>query len=449
MTDPLTPMLEYEQVYGSEPESYEGAALLHDLAVFLGRYVAFPSEQHKTAVGLWVVHTHALAAFESTPRLAVLSPEKGSGKTRLLEVLELLCPRARHASNLTAAAMFRLVTAEQPTLLFDEVDTIFGPAASQHEELRGMLNAGHRRGAVAYRCVGEPSNMKVQAFPAFAAVALAGIGDLPDTLIDRSILVRMRRRAPDEVVEPFRRRYVKPEAEELHDRLAKWVSDVADVLADAEPTMPAGVTDRAADCWEALLAIADIAGGGWPSRARQAAVAIIGERQNADPSLGVRLLGDVHAVFGASDTERMASADLAKRLAELEEAPWGDLRGKVLDARGLAQRLRRYSIRPHNVRLGEHQAKGYEWSDFVDAWRRYLPLSADEPSQASQPSLNGNHPSHVPDSSQGSLSLTRAGTDGTDGTDIPHGEARRDDDGTSLNVPDGSVSVPDEAEPEW
>ena len=132
----------------------------------------------------------------------MVSPEKGSGKTRLLEVLELLTPTARHAVNMTAAALFRAVEMDQPTLLFDEADTYFGPkAAKDHEELRGLVNAGHRRGAVAYRVVGKGAEMSVKAFPAFAAVALAGIGDLPDTILDRSVLIRMRRRAPDETVE--------------------------------------------------------------------------------------------------------------------------------------------------------------------------------------------------------------------------------------------------------
>jgi Protein of unknown function (DUF3631) len=422
-----------------------GAQLLGELSDFLARFVAFPGDHHRTAAALWTVHTHALDAFESTPRLAVLSPEKGSGKTRLLEVLELLCPRARHASNLSAAALFRLVAGEQITLLFDEVDTIFGPAATQHEELRGLLNAGHRRGAVAYRCVGEPAKMKVEGFPAFAAVALAGIGDLPDTVLDRSILVRMRRRAPEEHVEPFRRRYVAPAASALCDRIAEWAKTVASELEAAEPTMPPGVTDRPADCWEPLLAVADLAGGQWPERARQAALALILERQAADPSLGVRLLGDVFVVFKASGANRLSSAELAERLTELDEAPWGDLRGKTLDTRGLAHRLRRYEIRSHNVRLPDgSQSKGYERADFVDVWRRYLPSSTD---QASQASPNGNQPSHIRDRSQAALPLTCDGTDGTIGTDLLDKGTQWDEEAPVKSVPSGSATVPDDFDP--
>jgi hypothetical protein len=356
-----------------EPEG-EGAELLDQVAAMLARYVAFPSPAALAAVTLWAAHCHAVAAFESTPRLALLSPEKGSGKTRALEVLELLVPRSMHAVNATAAALFRAVEAHQPTLLFDEADTYFGPMArGEHEELRGLVNAGHRKGAVAYRCVGEPARMEVKAFPAFCAVAIAGIGDLPPTILDRAVLIRMRRRAPGEHIEPFRRRKAAKVGDELREAPAGWMKAHADQLADAEPEMPAGLVDRPADVWEALLAIADLARGEWPTQARKAALELNAARVDADPSLGIALLRDIRAVFDEADA--LATEELLKRLVELEESPWGDLRGKPLDARGLARRLKPYDVRPDNVRVGEEVRKGYRRGDLHDAWTRYLPLS--------------------------------------------------------------------------
>jgi hypothetical protein len=354
-----------------EPEG-EGAELLDQVAAMLGRYIAFPSPATLTAVTLWAAHCHAVAAFESTPRLALLSPEKGSGKTRTLEVLELLVPRPMHAVNATAAALFRAVEAHQPTLLFDEADTYFGPMArGEHEELRGLVNAGHRKGAVAYRCVGEPARMEVKAFPAFCAVAIAGIGDLPPTILDRAVLVRMRRRAPGEHVEPFRRRKAAKVGDELREALAGWMKAHADQLADAEPEMPAGLVDRPADVWEALLAIADLAGGPCPARSRKAALELNAARVEADPSLGVALLRDTRAVFDEADA--LATEELLKRLCALDESPWGDLRGKPLDARGLARRLKPYEVRPTTIRVGDATPKGYRRQDLADAWTRYLP----------------------------------------------------------------------------
>jgi hypothetical protein len=350
----------------------EGARLLDQLAELLGRYVAFPSPAARDAVALWAAHTHAIAAFESTPRLALLSPEKGSGKTRTLEVLELVVPRPMHAVNTTAAALFRAVEAHQPVILFDECDTYFGPMArGEHEELRGLVNAGHRRGAVAYRCVGDPKLMEVKAFPAFCAVALAGIGDLPPTILDRAVLVKMRRRAPSEHVEPFRRRKALKAAEDLRDRLAGWMEAHRDQLAEAEPEMPPGLVDRPADVWEALLAIADLAGGAWPADARKAALKLNAARAEADPSLGIALLRDLRTVFGQA--ESLATEEVLRRLCALVESPWGDLRGKPLDARGLARRLKPFEVRPTTIRIGEATAKGYRREDLHDTWSRYLP----------------------------------------------------------------------------
>ena len=191
----------------SEHRRSEGAQLLDAVTEHVGRYVAFPTEHALHAVVLWAVHADALDAFESTPRLALVSPEKQSAKTRTLEVLEDLVPNPMHLANTTAAALFRQVAADRPTLLMDEADTYLGPhVARQHEELRGFVNAGHRRGAQAYRCVGEPTKMRVEAFPAFAALALAAIGDLPDTVINRAVVVRMKRRRRDQHVEQYRAR---------------------------------------------------------------------------------------------------------------------------------------------------------------------------------------------------------------------------------------------------
>ena len=348
--------------------------LARDVEQLLGDHVAFPSEAARVAVTLWTVHAHAVDACESSPRLVLVSPEKQTGKTRTLEVLELLVPEPMHAVNCTSAALFRAVAANRPTLLFDEADTYFGPRVrGDHEELRGLVNAGHRRGAVAYRVVGEGKSMEVRAFPAFAAVALAGIGDLPDTILDRAVVVRMRRRAPDEHVTPFRLRKVKPRAAGLRERLAEWSAAHLETLATAEPVMPPGITDRPADVWEPLLAIADEIGGDWPARARAAAVELEAVRQAATPSRGVQLLADLRAVFTAAATDRLASEDVCRRLAELEEAPWGDLRGRAIDPRGLAARLRPYGVRPKNVRIGETVPKGYTTEDLADAWSRYLP----------------------------------------------------------------------------
>ncbi len=276
------------------------AALLDDVEEFLGRFVAFPAEAARVAVTLWAAHAHAVESFDSSPRLALLSPEPGSGKTRTLEVLDLLVPKAMHVLNASVAVTFRAVDKNQPTLLLDEVDAIFGKRSKdENEELRGLLNAGHRRGAQVPRCVGPNHELKL--FNVYAACALAGLGDLPDTLMTRSVVIRMRRRAPGETVEPYRQRVHEADGHEIGDRLAAWIGQVADDLGNAWPELPPGVVDRPADVWEPLLAIAEAAGGAWPGRARAACVELVKVAASGEASLGVRLLGDLRAVFGAAD----------------------------------------------------------------------------------------------------------------------------------------------------
>src|SRR5208283_3662704 len=158
--------------------------------------------------------------------------------------------------------------------LYDEIDTVFGPKARDNEDIRGMLNAGHRKGAIAGRCVVRGKIVETEELPAYCAVALAGLDDLPDTIMSRSVIVRMRRRAPNEPIEPWRQRLNGKEAAQLYARLLGW-STSAQPLENGWPTMPDSVTDRDADVWESLLAVADLAGGDWPHVARVAAVTLV------------------------------------------------------------------------------------------------------------------------------------------------------------------------------
>ena len=358
------------------------ADLLDAIDTLLDRFVAFPSEHERHAVAAWVLHTWTLDAFDSTPRLALLSPEKGSGKTRTLEVLELLVPNPHHTVNMSAAALFRVVGSETTaTLLMDEADTYLGwKVAAQHEDIRGLVNAGHRRGAVTYR-VSVEKGIEVQAFPAYSAVALAGIGDLPDTIIDRSVVVPMQRRSPSEQVEAFRRRKVEPTTANLRDAIEVWSADQVDVLAELldDLELPAGIEDRAADVWEPLIAIATLAGDPWEQRLTDAATTINNARQDRDPSLGMQLLRDIRQVFDDRQADRISSAQLAEALADIEGAPWADIRGNPIDANGIAKRLRAYSVRPAVHRFGDTTARGYLKEDFYDVWQRYLPAGTPPP----------------------------------------------------------------------
>jgi hypothetical protein len=309
--------------------------------------------------------------WESTPRLAFLSPEPGSGKSRALEVTGTLVPRPMQSINATAAALFRKVSdsAGPPTILYDEIDTIFGPKAKEHEDIRALINAGHRRGAAAHRCAVKGRQVELEEFPAYCAVAMAGLGQLPDTILTRSIVIRMRRRAPTEQVEPYRVRLHEPEGHRLRDRLAAWAIEIKPSL-NIDPAMPPEITDRDADVWEGLLSIADAVGGDWPERSRVAAVTLVTCSKRGEGSLGVRLLTDLRTIF--SDRVAMATTELIEALINLDESPWADMKGKPLDSRRLARLLKPYEIAPKPIRIGADVFRGYERKDLHDAWARYL-----------------------------------------------------------------------------
>ena len=358
--------------------------ILDDARAFIRRFCAFPDEHCLTAVTLWAAHSHAIEGFETTPRLALISPEPGSGKTRVLEVLDLISAEPMHCLSASPAALFRTLQDRRVTLLFDEVDTIFQRrgTADANEDLRALLNAGYRRGASIPRCVGPRHD--IAQFPVFSAVALAGLGDMPDTIMSRSIIIRMRRRAPHEIVEPFRRRDHAPDGHEIREELAAWSADALSRLADARPVLPNGITDRPADVWEPLIAIADEAGGDWPDRARAACLHLVEAAKDRRQSLGVRLLSDLRIIF--ADAIALPTKTILSRLKSPEDsgldadAPWADLAGVGLTDRKLAAILKTYGIKSKKVKIDGIALQGFRREDLQDPFARYLPaLSAKEP----------------------------------------------------------------------
>lgn len=358
-------------------ERIDAAELLDDVVQHLRRFVVLPDHYAYDAVALWAAHAHAMEAWDSTPRLAFMGPEKQCGKSRAQEVTETLVPHPLRTSTVTSAVLFRqLGENPPPTVFMDEVDTIW-VGKGVNEELRAVINAGHRRGNSAHRMVGEGSGMKATEFSTFGALSLAGIGDLPDTIADRSVIVSMRRKLPSETVERFRFREHNPEGHELRARLADWVLLVGDRLKDARPEIPDEIDGRVADCWEPLLAVADVAGSDWPQRARGACLSMsagIDDRV----STGVRLLTDIREAWNGSS--HMATHDLLDALYLLDESPWGD--DPRLTARRLAYLVGRYGIKTQR----SADWRGYHRSDFDEVWARYCPPSPRNRHEPSDPS---------------------------------------------------------------
>ncbi|GIF91375.1 DUF3631 domain-containing protein [Catellatospora chokoriensis] len=407
----------------------DGGAILDRLHAALTRYVILPSAEAVDAVALWIAATHAQAAWAHAPRLVIRAPEKRCGKSRLLDVVEGTCHLPLITVNASPAAVYRAIGSDTPpTLLVDEADTIFGAAtAAANEDLRGLLNAGHQRNRPALRY--DANTQRVEKIPTFAMAALAGIGAMPDTIEDRAVVVRMRRRAPGESVAPYRHRRDRPALAALAADLTDWLTANLPDLERAEPAMP--LEDRAADTWEPLIAVADLAAGDWPARARAAALILTTDRDIAAvASDRIRLLNDCRAAFG--DDDALPTAVLLDRLKADPESPWTDHGSSNLTPLKLGTLLREYDIRSANIRFGPPigQVKGYSRADFTDAWTRYCPptdtTTPTPPSQPSQPSHSSSAPGRnlgwdgPARPTQDSVpALTSPGTAGTDGTDTP------------------------------
>ena len=360
------------------PEPVDGVELLDGLVAAISRYVALP-EHAAEAVALWIVHAHALDAFWISPRLAAISPEKRCGKTSLLMTIAKLVPRPLHAANVTPAAVFRAVEMVCPTLLIDEADTFLGGA----DELRGILNSGHcKASATVIRTAGE--DYEPVQFATWSPCAIALIGKLPDTLEDRSVVIQMRRRRPDEHVQRLRLDRLG-HLDEVAQKVARWALDHKTELRDADPDMPASLHDRAADNWRPLLAVADLAGGHWPTPARRAAVALTGIEDDFD-SARVQLLADLRGVFKDECADQLTSAKIVAALVEMEDRPWPEWKGgKPITVRQLAKLLQPFRIKPIQMKVGgDKNLRGYKLKAFDDVFRRYLPHRTATPLQPAE-----------------------------------------------------------------
>jgi Protein of unknown function (DUF3631) len=348
------------------------------VAVLIEDHVAMTDAECTTAA-LWVLHTWVFDRFPITPRLALLSPVRGCGKTTMMVLLELLVAEPYRTDNVTAAAIYhRLDRRPRTTLLVDEADNL---GLFRNDVLRSVFNSGHRRGGGIDRLVGgQPRKFRV-----FAPLAVASIGSLPLPLLHRSAVINMQRSGKNGVK---RLDESDPAFGAARDEIRKWAATCS--LAP-EPEMPGALRDRAADNWRVLLAIADDLGRG--EAARAAAVALCGNRPDEDS--GVTLLGDIRTVFQARGVDRITSLALIEALLGLEDNFWNEWSGphddqspRKLTQNELSRLLRPFGIRPKTVwparrRLGDKSGRGYFRSQFEQAWRAYCP-SADTPAQPSK-----------------------------------------------------------------
>jgi putative DNA primase/helicase len=355
-------------------EAVDGAELLDAIATAIRMHVVLPDSDRDICT-LWAMHAYVTKCFLVTPRLAILAPTRGCGKTTLLSVLEHLVPRPLRTSSVTASVTFRVIEMHEPTLLIDEAKNI-----AEKTDLLEVLNDGHRRGGQTLRNAPVDDGYEPRAFSTFAALAIGLIGALPSELHHRSVVIKMKRCLAGEGEQIEEIRVGENEHLDVLARKAmRWSTDNAVRLADMNPAMPAGIYNREADNWKPLIAIADAIGGEWPKRARAAAVVSHADGRGDEVSRFEHLLADIRSVFaqagGASVADLFArkadveisSADLVETLVALEGHPWAEMgrANKPLTQNLLARMLKPLGIAPERRR--------YKLAPFEEAFARYLP----------------------------------------------------------------------------
>lgn len=349
------------------PESMPTAGVLEEVVRLLARYVVLPAEK-VTAVALFIAYTHVFDSFEVSPYLGITSATMGCGKSRLMSVLRHLVARPLATSNASPASVFRSVELWHPTLLVDEGDTFL----KLHDELRGILNSGHTRDTAAVlRVTGEQH--EPASFSTWSPKVFALIGELPPTLADRSVVIRIVRKRTDEKTARLLTGQLMNVCLETRRRLVRWGQDNQDALRHSLPPVPDELSDRAADNWSPLLAVADLAGEEWPERARRAAVSL--STAAAEPQeFSVMALHDVWTLLELRGP-RIRTEDVVAALVRLEERPWSAYpKDRCLDARTLAGLLKSFGIRPRDARIDGGIHKTYGRDQFLDAISRY-PMS--------------------------------------------------------------------------
>ena len=382
--EPIAPVVPALPPMKPEDAARITGELLEKCRAWIRRYIAVSDEQ-TSILAAWTLHTYAFDAAETTPYIHITAPERECGKSRLIEVLEAIAAAPVTSEGMTAAALVRTIEAKKPTIFLDEMDAQLGGDKEYAEAIRGILNAGFRKGGVFHKCVGKDFVLKD--FNVYCPKCFAGIGALPDTVSSRSIVIEMRRKLPGETVEPFRQRAVKIAAAPIKAALEAWAGRrAAEMLQTFEPASIATLSDRQNDIAEPLLAIAQLAGDGWLQRLTGAMQTIFKAAGAEDTSISTTLLSDIHSAFDEETAEHISSKTLAERLCEIDGRPWAEWsHGKGLTANNLARQLRKYSIYPQTIRVGSETPKGYRRSDFEDAWSRYCPLPPTPTAATPQP----------------------------------------------------------------
>jgi len=345
---------------------------------FIRRFLILPNESDYTIVSLWIAHTYFTHKIKTTPRLAIISPEYGCGKSRVLEVLESLTFKGEKLDHHTRSYLMRTVDlireefSRSPTLLIDEIDSVFRKNSEEGEATRAFANTGYR--ATGFYGITEGDSKKTPTkFKTFAPMALAGKGEvLPESVMTRAVIIRLQRRMGNEYIEDFLTDLVAFEAEELREELLGWSDYCAQEISTLNPDLP--VRDRDREVWLPLFIVAYLADEAWIKRAEIALANIQEAKSDNTLPRERQLLSDIWKIFQGQEREKIKSAAIILGLIEMHDSEWDTYNfGKPINERALAKKLRTYGIKPAQIRFENGVgAKGYYRSEVESAVKRYL-----------------------------------------------------------------------------
>jgi putative DNA primase/helicase len=364
------------------PEPIAPAQVLNDVSATIKQFIVLDDHQAHAAA-LWCALTWFIDVVEVAPLAIINAPEKACGKTQLLTVMGRMSYRPLYAANATASALFRAVELWKPTILCDEADTFF----RENPELHGLFNSGYAKGGGVLRSESTGDSFEPRVFSVYSAKALAGIKlekHLPDATMSRGIHFNLRRKLSGETVS--RLRHAPPYLfDEISSKLAKFSEDYSEQVQRATLVLSDELSDRQQDNWEALLAIASCAGSEWLAKATAAALHLSATTSDKTVSAGNELLSDIRDIFESKRIDKISTADLINALCEDEEAAWATYnRGRPLAPRQLVKQLEAYEIKPKLRRLNSYDnpVRGFEISQFNDAFMRYLTIPLKQPLHA-------------------------------------------------------------------
>ena len=353
-----------------------GACSYTTLKSVFNKYLYLP-DGADTALALWTIFTYGYKDFEFAPRLAILSPEPRCGKSTVLRVLECLVNEPMNASNISAAAIFRSINGGEVTLLLDEVDTFIN--SKNNKEMVGVLNAGHRKNGIVMR-MGGVNYTAIQRFNCFCPVALAGIGKIPEALKDRSIILSLKRKRPEDKIECLRVVKFEKETESLRKGCKLFMKFATEQILDIKiPTQPF-LSDRGNDNWEGLFQIAKFISDEIYDEAIKASQKLSKNAFDDEMSIRCQLLTDIKYIFETKGVTDIESIELCAELQKIEESPWFYYENKGLTAYDLANLLRFFNVKSRQMKKDGINKKRYVLKDFADAFERYLPKEGDDTS---------------------------------------------------------------------